>query len=309
MEFKQLEAFVAAVDYNSFSEAAKRLYLTQPTISAHISTLEKELNSKLIIRTTKKMELTFRGQQFYECAVNILNIRNNIIQEFTGGKQKIISIGVSTIPSYVLPEILGAFNQKTNDLIFNIWQSDSKKVIDKVVDGTVDFGLTGMTTDSEDCIFIPFFEDKLVLATPATVHYQELKKQNADLNTLLKEPIIMRENGSGTQKEIDRFLSSHHINTTNLKIAARMNNLDSIKLSIISGLGVSILSTLSIQDLISAGQLMEFPLSGSGHTRNLYIVYSKHRILSPHVKQLLSFIKNYYNLTPQSETCPDCSRP
>ena len=53
MEFKQLEAFVAVVEYNSFSEAARHLYLTQPTISAHIRSLETELNSKLIIRTTK----------------------------------------------------------------------------------------------------------------------------------------------------------------------------------------------------------------------------------------------------------------
>ncbi|MFR6467702.1 MAG: LysR family transcriptional regulator [Ruminococcus sp.] len=54
MEFKQLEAFVAVVDYGSFSEAARRLYLTQPTISAHIRSLEDELHMKLIIRTTKK---------------------------------------------------------------------------------------------------------------------------------------------------------------------------------------------------------------------------------------------------------------
>ena len=57
MEFKQLEAFVAVVDYGSFSEAARRLYLTQPTISAHIRSLEEELHSKLIIRTTKKTTL------------------------------------------------------------------------------------------------------------------------------------------------------------------------------------------------------------------------------------------------------------
>lgn len=54
MEFKQLEAFVAVVDYGSFSEAARKLYLTQPTISAHVRSLEEELHTKLIIRTTKK---------------------------------------------------------------------------------------------------------------------------------------------------------------------------------------------------------------------------------------------------------------
>ena len=296
MEFKQLEAFVAAVDYNSFSEAAKHLYLTQPTISAHISTLEKELNSKLIIRTTKKMELTDRGQQFYECAVNILNMRNNIVREFTGGSRKLISLGASTIPSsYILPEVLGAFNQVEPDVIFNIWQSDSKKVINKVIEGTIDFGLTGMTTDTEDCIFVPFFQDELAIAAPATPYYQKLKEQNADLNTLLQEPIIMRENGSGTQKEIDQYLSLHQVNVTNLHVVARMNDLESIKYSISNGLGISILSTLSIRDMSSTGKLLEFPLNGDGHRRNLYIVYSKHRILKPYVKQLISFLKGYYD--------------
>lgn len=302
MEFKQLEAFVAAVEYNSFSEAAKHLYLTQPTISAHINTLEKELNSKLIIRTTKKMELTARGHQFYECAVNILNIRNNIVQEFTGGSQRVISLSASTIPSsYILPDILGAFSRENQNILFNIWQSDSKKVINKVVEGTVDFGLTGMTTDNEDCIFIPFFQDELTIAAPNNEHFQQLKKNDADLRTLLKEPIIMRESGSGTQKEIDVYLSSQQIDIANLHVAARMNDLESIKLSIRSGLGISIVSTLSIKDMKESGSILEFPLESSGHLRNLYIVYSKHRIHKPHVKEMIRFIKEYYHISQKND--------
>ena len=66
MEFKQLEAFAAVVEYNSFSEAARRLYLTQPTVSAHIRALETELNSRLIIRSTQKVSVTARGYQLYD---------------------------------------------------------------------------------------------------------------------------------------------------------------------------------------------------------------------------------------------------
>ncbi|MGN0292678.1 MAG: LysR family transcriptional regulator, partial [Lachnospiraceae bacterium] len=60
-------------------------------------------------------------------------------------------------------------------------------------------------------------------------------------------------------------------------------------------------STLAIRDMSASGRILEFPLSGEGHTRNLYIVYSKHRILKPHVKQLLRFLKEYYE---QEETAP-----
>ena len=107
MEFKQLEAFVAVVDYGSFSEAARRLYLTQPTISAHIRSLEDELHMKLIIRTTKKTTITAKGYQLYDSAVRMLEIRNNLLENFTGAHKHMIDLAASTIPSsYLLPELL-----------------------------------------------------------------------------------------------------------------------------------------------------------------------------------------------------------
>ena len=107
MEFKQLEAFVAVVDYGSFSEAARKLYLTQPTISAHVRSLEEELHTKLIIRTTKKTTITTKGYQLYDSAVRMLEIRNNLLENFTGVQKHMIDLAASTIPSsYLLPEIL-----------------------------------------------------------------------------------------------------------------------------------------------------------------------------------------------------------
>ena len=99
MEFKQLEAFVAVVDYGSFSEAARKLYLTQPTISTHIRSLEEELHTRLIIRTTKKLTITPKGYQLYDSAVRMLDIRNNLFENFTGSKKQIIDLAASTIPS------------------------------------------------------------------------------------------------------------------------------------------------------------------------------------------------------------------
>ena len=117
MEFKQLEAFVAVVDYGSFSEAARKLYLTQPTISAHVRSLEEELHTKLIIRTTKKTTITTKGYQLYDSAVRMLEIRNNLLENFTGVQKHMIDLAASTIPSsYLLPEI------RTRILIFTLFR-------------------------------------------------------------------------------------------------------------------------------------------------------------------------------------------
>ena len=299
MEFKQLEAFVAVVENKSFSEAARQLNLTQPTISAHIQTLEQELNSRLLIRTTKKLTITQRGLQLYDCASNMLNMRKNIIDEFTGHNKKIIDLAVSTIPSsYLLPEILGAFTKQISDIYFHSWQSDSLGAVSRVLDGSVDLALIGNTFDEPDCCFIPFRQDKLVIATPVNDHYLQLEKKSKsgalEFSDFLKEPFIMRETGSGTKKEIDRYLEERNIPASSLRIVARMNDLEAIRKSVAGGLGISILSACSARDLADTHQILMFPLNSERAVRTFYIVYSKNRILKPHVKQFLKFVKDFY---------------
>lgn len=296
MEFKQLEAFVAVVEYNSFSEAAKHLFLTQPTVSAHIRSLEQELNSKLIIRTTKKLTVTRRGYQLYDCAVNMLNMRNSLVEEFTGQDKKIIDLGVSTIPSsYILPEILCAFGQQIPNVYFHSWQSDSQGAIGRVLDGSVDLSLVGNCSQEENCCFIPFCHDKLVIATPVNEHFLKYQEQGACFQDFLDEPFIMREKGSGTKKEIDRYLETHGISSSSLKIVARMNDLEAIRKSIVKGIGISVLSYRSAKDLEDSRQILLFPLDEDTPARTFYIVYNKNRILKPHVKQFIQFVKSFYS--------------
>ena len=210
MEFKQLEAFVAVVDYKSFSEAAKHLYLTQPTISSHIQALEKELNSRLLIRTTKQMKVTDRGMQLYECAVHMLNMRDQITDEFVGNKWKLIDVSASTIPSsYLLPELLSEFSKIQPDIHFHIWQSDSADAIEKVIQGAVDFGLTGSKTDAEDCCFIPFCTDSLVMAAPVTPEYLEQEIDSVFTDIRPDAVKIGMVSSAGLIKSIAKKLHEH----------------------------------------------------------------------------------------------------
>ena len=298
MEFKQLEVFTAVVDYGSFSEAARHLYLTQPTVSAHIHSLEKELNSRLIIRTTKKMTVTPRGYQLYDYAQRMLSLRNNLIEEFTDAHRKIIDLGASTIPSsYLLPELLCAFGQIEKNTYFHSRQADSTQAIQMVLDGTVDLSLVGKKTEEPSCCFLPFCRDSLVIATPVTDYFLRLKEQSASIYDFLDQPFILREQGSGTKKEMDLFLERHNISPSDLHIIAQMNDLESIKKSIAAGLGISILSARSTQDLEKTKQILLFPVEESAHMRYFYIVYSKNRILKPHVRQFIRFVQNYYHIS------------
>jgi len=295
MEFKQLEAFVAVVDYGSFSEAARRLYLTQPTISTHIRSLEEELHSRLILRTTKKTTVTTRGYQLYDSAVRMLEIRNNLLENFTGSQKHMIDLAASTIPSsYLLPELLAGFGTSHPDIYFHSLQTDSEEAIHRVLDGTVDLALVGQNTGDDSCIFTPFCQDTLVVAAPVTERYLKLKEKSAEFQEFLHDPIIIREKGSGTKKEMDLFLERIGITPSDLNVIARMNDLEGIKKSIVNGLGISILSARSAIDLQKTKQILLFPLEESAHKRTFYIVYSKNRILKPHVRQFIQFIQNFY---------------
>lgn len=145
MDFKQLHSFISVVRCRSFTEAAEELGISQPTISTHIRILEEELNSRLIVRTAKSFEVTPRGMELFECAQNILKLRDDMVSRWNGHGSKVIRLGVSTIPSaYILPEVLPTFGKSHDDIYFVVTQSDSRGIIDAVHKGSYDLGLVGM---------------------------------------------------------------------------------------------------------------------------------------------------------------------
>ncbi|WP_368183310.1 LysR family transcriptional regulator, partial [Anaerotruncus rubiinfantis] len=210
MEFKQLQSFIAVAKHNSFTKAAERLYISQPTISAHIRALEEELRTRLILRTTKSIELTCNGQELYDYAVNIMELRDRMIKHCSEVEKKIIHLGASTIPSaYILPEVLPVYGKDHPEVYFIIHQSDSQTVADGLLDGVFDIGLMGMKSEDRRLDCTPFCQDHMVVITPVNEHFLALKEQaQTPVEILLKEPIILREKGSGSKKSIDYFLES-----------------------------------------------------------------------------------------------------
>ena len=108
MNLKQLEAFIKVSDSKSFSKAAQELYLTQPTVSAHIQTLEKELKVRLFVRNTKTVKLSEDGKTLYQYARQMIELEQEIQSMFSKAaeqKERCITIATSTIPAqYILPE-------------------------------------------------------------------------------------------------------------------------------------------------------------------------------------------------------------
>ncbi len=299
MNLKQLEAFVQVAEGKSFSKAAKELFLTQPTISAHIASLERELNARLFVRNTKEVSLSEDGKDLYRYAKQIIDLQKQIEERFETeeeGSRHCITIAASTIPAqYLLPRVLKRFNEKYPDEQIKIMESDSSKVVSQIVDHIVDVGFTGTVLEKKHCRYLPFYKDKLAVITPNTERYRRLKEESPNgIDWILEEHLIMREEGSGTRKEAEEQLKAAGIPAEKLDVIASIGNQETIKKSVRQGMGITILSELAAVDEEADGELLTFPIPGADAGRDINLVYNKNYQLSRSAERFIKVVKEVY---------------
>lgn len=272
MDIKQLRSFVAIVDYHNFSRAAEKLNISQSTISTHLLQLEKELNARLVYRTTQNVEITEEGRTVYKYAVQILEMMNCVYQSCTGEAKHFIRIGASAIPAtYILPEVLSKYNSYCPKDNFLITQCDGSAVVEGVADGRFDVGITSHHIHRDGLRFVPLCADKLVMITPATERYIQMQNSGTRLKELLKEPIIMgRKNGS---RSADLFLERVGADMNGLQIAAQVNDQETVKNMVAGGMGISIISEMAAHDFIEAKRVLKVDLSRFHEEKTFYLVY------------------------------------
>ena len=301
MNLKQLEAFVQVAEGGSCSKAAKELFLTQPTISSHISSLERELNARLFVRNTKEVSLSEDGIKLYKYAKQMLDLQREIEVTFgmdEEGESHAVTIAASTIPAqYLLPEVLTRFSERYPQEQIRIQETDSSKVVMQIVDHRVDIGFTGTVLEKKHCKYIPFYKDELVIITPNTPKYQELAQGNKeDISWIKKEHVIMREEGSGTRKEAELQLKGAGVKFAGLDIIASIENQETIKKSVRQGMGISVLSKLATADEVANGEILAFPIPNSDEGRDINLVYNKNYQMTRSAERFIKVVKEVYNI-------------
>lgn len=298
MNLKQLEAFVQVSESGSFSKAAKELFLTQPTISAHISSLEKELNVRLFIRNTKEVSLSDDGKDLYRYAKQITDLEKAIEERFymdSDDGKHFITIAASTIPAqYLLPKVLMCYRERYPKEQIKIMETDSSEVVTQVVDHMVDVGFTGTVLEKKHCKYIPFYKDELAVITPDTPEYRILKEQNRDdIDWIKRKPLILREEGSGTRKEAEKQLKNAGISMEDLDIVASIANQETIKRSVKQGMGITVLSRLAAED---EDGLLIFPIPGADEGRDINLVYNKNYQMTRSADRFIRIVKEVYDI-------------
>ena len=279
IDIRHLKVFVTVYKKKSFSKASEELYLTQPTISDHIGTLEQELDCKLFDRLGKTIIPTKKAEVLYSRALEIIEEANTLKEAIGQAKKEVkgeLIIGASTIPgTYLLPSIMADFQKKYQSVSFQIVISDSREIVDIISKYKLLLGIVGTKLSNEWIKHIPFVEDKLiVVSSPSSVRSYQMT-----LRELVKLPMVLREEGSGTRREMEHLLKGKGVSLDGIKIAGIFGSTDAVKQAVKAGLGVSILSKYSVTDELEHKILKEIKLIDIQMKRRFYIVMHEKRTL------------------------------
>lgn len=284
MDLRLLEIFCCVYEEKSFSKAAKRLYLTQPTISGHIKSLEEYFGTPLFDRLGREIKPTRAGRLLYEHGRQIVDLKKVMVEgmsRFLNRLEGQLHLGASTIPGeYLLPSVIGRFRETHPNVQVNLVIRDTKAIINDVEDGRLELGFVGARVPDRNLTFREFARDQLVLVAPMTPRWK--KTQAVSLHELKQEPLLIREPGSGTRMILERKLDELGHTLDDFNVIAQLGSTTAIKEAIKAKLGLSILSHLAVQTELAA-QLMKTIRIREIETieRDFFVVINARRVRSP----------------------------
>ncbi|HSW62854.1 MAG TPA: selenium metabolism-associated LysR family transcriptional regulator [Dissulfurispiraceae bacterium] len=279
MDIHHLRVFVAVFKNRSFSRASEQLNLTQPTVSDHIRSLEQDLRCRLFDRLGRSIIPTTESEVLYMHAVDIIEraeaIRD-VLSQFRAEPTGELIIGASTIPgTYLLPVTMAEFRKQYPSISFQIVIGDSRSVVDRMLSHELLVGVVGTKLNYNQLQYEPFYDDELIVVASRDFAL----KQTISLQELLKCPLVMREEGSGTLKEIERILGAKGYSLSNLIISGIFGTTDAIKQAVKAGLGISVLSRVAVREELASGILKEIKISGLKMRRQFFLVTHRKRTL------------------------------
>jgi DNA-binding transcriptional LysR family regulator len=279
----------------SFSRAAEDLFLTQPTVSGHILSLERSLSLRLFDRTGREVRLTKAGEMFLRYASKILMIRKdllNALSEFSQGIRGELSLGASTIPGeYLLPKLMGVFKREHPLFALSMRIADSKEIVQELLQGEIEFGLIGAKLNHPSLQYEKYEEDEIVIVAPSD--HPLARKRSVSFEDLLKEPWIIREEGSGTQMAVERALRKKGKSLKDFNVAVVMGSTSSVKEGVRAKLGLAFISRRAVEEELDRNLFSAIPLREATESisRQIYIVAHRGKTLSPIGTEFLRFLR------------------
>lgn len=271
MDDRRLRAFLTVAREQSFTRAALELGLSQSAVSQQVAALEDELGAPLFLRAGRRVSLTRGGAALLERAETLLAdmgaARRSVAaaEGMIAGELRIA--GSLTIAGYVLPRPLAAFRREHPEVRVALRVRNTEEVVRALISGEADLGLVEGPVDAARIDLEPFVEDELVVIAPAGHRFAAVDE--IEPTEIRDEPLVVREQGSGTRHVAADALATVGVEEDELHIAAEVSGIDALKALVEAGLGVSIVSMLTVRRELALGSLVARPVHGLTMQRQL----------------------------------------
>ena len=251
----QLKVFVKVVEYQSVTEAAEHLHMTQPAVSIQLKNFQDQFDIPLFELISRRIHITSFGLEIAETARDILtqaDLLKHKALKFKGELTGTLKISVVSTGKYVMPFFLKPFLDLHPGVDLQMDVTNKQLVVDSLNRNEVDFALVSIIPERMNVDSISILDNSLFLVGNTSVTLNR-KKQLADF------PFILRESGSGTRQSMEQFLNKHEIQL-NRKIELTSN--EAVKQAVKAGLGLSIMPLIGLKHELEAGEIKLIPMKG-----------------------------------------------
>lgn len=298
MSDRRLQVFHAVARLLSFTKAADVLHMTQPAVTFQIRQLEDQFDARLFDRAHNKVSLTEAGLLIFEYADRIFEQyaeMENAVRELTGNFSASLVLGASTtISEYMLPALLGKYRSENPEVRLRLRVSNTDGIVSMVENNVIDLGIVEGPVTNKNLLSELCRTDDLVAVVPTgheLAHYAE-RGEPVSIKKVLEYPYICREQGSGTRGVILDYLREQGLEMQMLKSCLELGSPESIKGAVEAGMGISILSSVSIAKELKLGSLVPIPLDPP-LSREFSFVRQRQKFRVRAMEELLEFARGY----------------
>ncbi|MBI5641668.1 MAG: LysR family transcriptional regulator [Nitrospirae bacterium] len=291
----KLKLFCAVAETRSFSKTSRIVHLTQPAVSLQIQALEEFFETKLFDRSHGEINLTPAGELLYHEAKHILDHYTDIEKEMrkiSGAIKGGFTLGASTsLGNHVLPRVIIAFKKEHPKVKISMMVGNTKRIEELLKSGFVDFALVAGECMGGKLKRETIMSDDLIVIVSRD--HPWAKKRVVSILDILKEPFILREEGSGTRQKIEEYFAVHGISIHDMHIALVLGSTASIKEAVEAGVGVSIVSKWAVQREVKDGRLKPVTFREGNIQRDLSLILPVRKHLTHVMDEFLIYVRKF----------------
>jgi DNA-binding transcriptional LysR family regulator len=290
MTIRHLKIFIAVCDCGKMNLAAKKLYITQPSVSQAISEIEQHYGVKLFERLSKKLFITEAGESLLNYARHIVSLFEEM-EENLESKNKNISLKIGatiTVGTCLVNEVLNNFKLSHPSINTKIFVENTGIIEEMILKNNLDIGIVEGEIKSGEILSTPIMPDELILVCSNLHEFSSV--ESIDIKLLQNQDFILREKGSGTRELFENVIKSAGIKINEIWTC---NNSEAIKNAVLNGQGLTVISRMLVEEELNNNKLHTIKINNVKLDRKFNIVYHKNKYISTNLK---SFISSCLNL-------------